>query len=65
MPPGGDGFYYFSAYFTVYEYKVAYFDIEINLEDLCTAHGETDSSTFDDPVHTSCSAVTYAAEGEI
>ena len=63
MPPGGDGFYYFSAYFTVEWYEYGAFDIQINGERICTAWGETESSTFGDPVHTSCSAAAYANEG--
>ena len=64
VPPGGDGFYYFSAYFTVWYYEYAAFDIQINEERICTAWGETDASTFADRVHTSCSATTYASEGK-
>ena len=65
MPPGGDGFYYFSAYFTVNWFEYAAFDIQINGETICTAWGETETSTFGDRVHTSCSAATYAAEGKM
>ena len=63
--PGGDGLYYFSVYFTVYYYEYAFFDIQINGDTICGAYGETDSLTFADYVHTTCSATTYAAEGRI
>ena len=63
MPSGGDGFYYFAAYFTVIWYEYGVFDIQINEETLFTAWGETETSTFADRVHTSCSAAAIAVEG--
>ena len=65
VPPGGDGFHYFSVYCTVYYFEYAFFDIQINGETICSAYGETDSSTFSDYVHTTCSVTTYVAEGRI
>ena len=64
MPSGGDGFYYFSAYFTVYYFEHAYFDIQINGESICTAHADRNGSDNTDPGPTSCSAATYADEGK-
>ena len=62
MPRGGDGYYYFSVYLTVAPTEYAYFDIEINRETICTAFGDhTETSDYS---HTSCSAVTAAAEGK-
>ena len=37
VPPGGDGYYYFSTYLFVIVEKLARFDIQINGETLCTA----------------------------
>ena len=65
VPSGEDGFYYFSAYFTVYPLEYAFFDIQINGETICSARGEKDTSTFTDTIHTSCSAATYAAAGKM
>ena len=64
MPPGGDGFYYFSAYFLVWYYESAIFDIQINGETICTAYADRDHSDNAAPGPTSCSAATYAAEGK-
>ena len=62
VPPGGDGFYYFSLYLLVRGGKYATFDIEVNGFKLCTAYTEQ-FQTSTDEAHTSCSTVTYAAEG--
>ena len=62
---GGDGFYYFSAYLTVWYYEIGWFDIQINGEMLCTALGDANDSTFSDTDQASCSAVVLVAEGKI
>ena len=62
VPSGGDGYYFFSVYFTVSYDEYAYFDIEINGETICTAFG--DHAETPDYSHTSCSGVTFAAEGK-
>ena len=64
MPPGGDGFYYFSAYFVVWYFEWAYFDIQINGELICTAFADRNSSDNADSGPTSCSATTLAVEGK-
>ena len=64
MPPGGDGFYYFSVYFVVQYYDFTYFDLQINGETICTAYTDRADSDHSDYGHTSCSAVTFAAEGK-
>ena len=63
VPPGGDGFYYFSVYFGLFWDHYAYFEIEINGEVICTAEGDESESTFTDRGHTSCSGATFAVEG--
>ena len=62
MPPGEDGFYYFSAYFAVINDKFAYIDIQINGEILCTAYTDQEETPGDDG-QAACSAATYANEG--
>ena len=64
VPPGGDGYYYFSAYFHVYYYEYAVFDIQINGEVLCTAYTDEQQNTAADYGQAACSAATYATEGE-
>ena len=64
VPPGGDGYYYFSAHFVVYYFEFAFFDIQINGETICTAYADRNDSNNNDPGPTSCGAVTYAAEGK-
>ena len=61
VPPGGDGFYYFSAYFVVYFYEYAFIDIQLNGQTLCTAF--TDQEEPADPGQSACSAATNAIEG--
>ena len=41
------------------------FNIQINGDMICQAWGESNDSTFPDEVHTSCSAATVAAEGDM
>ena len=60
MPPGGDGFYYFSEYLTVFTGEYAYFDIEINGELLCTATVDTSSGDYSQAV---CAGTSYIMEG--
>ena len=62
MPPGGDGYYYFSAFFLVNPQRYAIFDIVINGRDLCSARGDTEDAT-DEETQTGCSATTYAMAG--
>ena len=65
VPSGGGGYYYFSVYFTVWYTEYAYFDIEINGEPICTASADQNSSPYGVHGQTSCSAVTFAAEGTL
>ena len=61
---GGDGFYYFSAYFVVLYDEYAYIYIRINGERLCTGYADRSNANGPDPGPTSCSVVTFAAEGK-
>ena len=66
MPPGGDGYYYFSVFLNVHGDIYVNFDVEVNGELLCTVNSDlTESSTAADFEITSCSGVTYAVEGII
>ena len=60
MPPGGDGFYYFSTYLLVTGNAWARFSIEVNGEVLCTA--QTNNVGINNG-QAACSAATYATEG--
>ena len=61
MPPAGDGYYYFSAYFVVWFYKYAVIDIQRNGQTLCTAF--TDQQYPSNYGQSTCSAAVYATEG--
>ena len=61
VPPGGDGYYYFSAYFVVYYYEYAYMDIQMNGQRLCTAF--TDQQDPFDYGQSACSVATSVTEG--
>ena len=63
VPPGGDGFYYFSAYLRADGDKSAVFDIEVNGELVCSPYSDLTESSALDTESTSCSGVTYAVEG--
>ena len=61
MPPGGDGFYYFSTYLIVFFEEYGYFDIEINGELMCTAYTNQGSSSNG---LASCNVFAFATEGK-
>ena len=61
MHPGGDGYYYFSAYFRVAGNELAGFDIQINGAVACTAFTDQRDRSYD--AQAACSAATYAAQG--
>ena len=63
VPPGGDGLYYFSAYFVVFYHEYAGFNIQINGEVLCTARTDEEQQTTTDPGQSACSAASSVAEG--
>ena len=60
MPPGGEGYYYFSIYLTVIAVEFAYFDIQINGELLCTATVDNEPSVYSAAV---CAGISYILEG--
>ena len=62
VPPGGDGFYYFSVYVMVNAGEECRFNLEINGEKLCSLDGDQNKSTGDES-QSACSAAAYAAEG--
>ena len=62
MPPGGDGFYYFSVYLFVQEGEYGRFDMRINGEVLCFVEGDQQESPNDDSQAT-CGAATYVSIG--
>ena len=60
VPPGGDGFYYFSTYLLVVSGKHGYFDMQINGELLCTAQTVHSTSNYGPAV---CGGASYILEG--
>ena len=62
MPPGGDGFYYFSVYLFVPCDEYAYFDIDINGDVLCSVGIDQQDTPIEEGL-AACSAATYATEG--
>ena len=63
VPPGGNGYYYFSVYSRVNGDESAAFDVAINGERICTVYSDLTESPDSDSEATSCSGVTYAVEG--
>ena len=62
MPPGGDGFYYFSVYLYVQLGGYGRFDIQINGDVLCMAQGDQHQASGDD-AQAVCSTAVYGLEG--
>ena len=62
VPPGGDGFYYFSIYLFAASGEYARFDIHINGLRLCTASTDQDGSPGD-RCQAACSAASYVSSG--
>ena len=62
MPPGADGFYYFSVYLLVDNSEYGRSDITINGETLCSTEGDEQESD-DDNGQAACGAATYASVG--
>ena len=62
VPSGGDGFYYFSAYLLGRNGELSNFDLQINGDQLCSIQLEQ-QETSGDFLQSSCSATTYAAQG--
>ena len=62
MPPGGDGFYYFSTYLTGNPDEIGIFDIQINGNTICAAIAEQ-QETSGDVLQGFCGGVTYATQG--
>ena len=63
MPPGGDGFYYFSLYLRAVGTEFSAFNIELNGDLICSVYTDLTASPSSDEEMTSCSGVTYAVEG--
>ena len=61
MPPGGDGFYYFSVFLNGNGGEDGLFDLEINGEQLCSI--ELDQQGSGDEGQASCSAAAYVMAG--
>ena len=63
MPPGGDGFYYFSTYFLIPGAEWSGLDIEINGDILCSSRTDEDDSTTTYPGQAACSGAAFVTEG--
>ena len=63
VPPGGDGFYYFSVFLMVVGAESSLFDVEHNGQLICTVYSDLTESPASDWEVTSCNAITNAVEG--
>ena len=63
MPPGGDGYYYFSVFLTADGGEFGYFDIELNGELVCSAISDLTESATTDTETATCNGVFFALEG--
>ena len=62
VPPGGDGYYFFSTYLLGQRSEYSLFDIQINGDVLCTVRLEQHEISGDD-LQSGCSAATYTVQG--
>ena len=64
VPPGGSGWYYFSAFLRGDDNEYGVFDVTLNDNVICTTIEDTDGSTGSDAGQGGCGAVVYAVEGK-
>ena len=62
VPPGGDGFYFFSFYALTDDGEVSTFDVRLNDDPICAAYADSTAAGSDYDQAT-CTAVVYTAEG--
>ena len=62
MPPGGDGYYYFSTFLAGDNSEESKFDLEIERFELCTVRLDEGPTSADYP-QSSCSGNAYLEEG--
>ena len=63
VPPGGAGHYYFSTYLLLDEGDWAIFELRINGDRICRAHGDDDDS-LSEYAQAACSGLTVLKEGQ-
>ena len=63
VPPGGDGFYYFSVFLTADGAEFGTFDMELNGELVCTAYSDQTESPGSDSETIACNGVLFTVEG--
>ena len=61
MPPGGEGYYYFSTYLIINQAEFGYFDLQINGAVKCTAYTNQELSSRG---LGACNIFTFATEGK-
>ena len=63
VPPGGDGLYYFSAFFKVDNGEMAQLDVTINGNRVCSAYGDLSHYVGNDYPQATCSGLAHMVEG--
>ena len=64
VPPGGSGWYYFSAFLRGDDNEYGVFDVTLNDNVICTTIEDTDGTTGSDAGQGGCGAVVFAVEGK-
>ena len=64
VPPGGDGFYYFTIFLLTFSAEFAYFNLKINSQVLCSTKIDLDQAASGDVEGISCSGVAQVMEGK-
>ena len=65
VPPGGSGWYYFSAFLRGESDEIGVFDVTLNDDVICTTIEDTAGSTGLDAVQGGCGAVVLTVDGKI
>ena len=63
VPPGGDGYYYFSTYLLGTSTEYGNFEIRLNGGPLCLAHYDQERGDEISFLQTSCDTAIFAAQG--
>ena len=64
MPPGGDGFYYFSTYLVTDDGDLARVDMHLNDDVICSTRPDHSNNGSGDNAAGSCSAVLEIVAGK-
>ena len=63
MPSGGEGYYYFSVFLTLFAGDAGFFDLQINGDTMCMAFTDKQGVSGGQDGQAACNVVAYITEG--